>query len=138
MRIVVDTNVLMSGIFFGGIPGRILDAWAGGEFELSLSPEVLEEYHRVGTELAARYPERGVAFAPLLTIITMNAVLVNQRPLTARVSADPDDDKFLATARSAGASMIVSGDRHLLDVSGWQGITVLSPREFADRYLQRG
>lgn len=36
MRVVVDTNVLMSGIFFGGVPGRILGAWAGGELELVL------------------------------------------------------------------------------------------------------
>ena len=73
MRIIVDTNVVMSGVFFGGVPGRILDAWAGGRLELVLSPDILQEYRRVGAELAARYPERSGALAPALTLIAMNA-----------------------------------------------------------------
>jgi len=77
VRIIVDTNVLMSGVFFGGVPGRILDAWAEGRLELVLSPDILQEYRRVGAELAARYPERSGALAPALTLIAMNAILVS-------------------------------------------------------------
>jgi len=75
VRVVVDTNVLMSGIFFGGVPSRILEAWASGRVELVLSPDILEEYRRVGDELASRYPERAAALAPILTLIAMNATL---------------------------------------------------------------
>lgn len=64
MRCVLDTNVLMSGIFFGGIPGRVLEAWTLGRIELILSPEILAEYRTVGAELSRRYPERGEALAP--------------------------------------------------------------------------
>lgn len=56
MRLILDTNVLVSGIFFGGPPGRILDAWASGAVELVLSPAILEEYRRVGAALANRHP----------------------------------------------------------------------------------
>jgi len=77
VRIIVDTNVVMSGVFFGGVPGRILDAWAQGRLELVLSPDILQEYRRVGAELAARYPERSGALAPALTLIAMNAKLVS-------------------------------------------------------------
>jgi predicted nucleic acid-binding protein len=52
------------------------------------------------------------------------------------VSDDPDDDKFLACARSAGVPIVVSGDKHLLEVSGWESIDVLKPRQFVDRYLK--
>ena len=135
MRIVVDTNVVMSGVFFGG---RILDAWAEGRLELALSPDILQEYRRAGAELAARYPERSGALAPALTLIAMNAILVDAAPLPAPVSIDPDDDKFLAAANAANAPVIISGDRDLLDVSGWRNVLVLSPRQFADRHLLAG
>ena len=138
MRIIVDTNVLMSGVFFGGVPGRILDAWAEGRLELVLSPDILQEYRRVGAELAARYPERSGALAPALTLIAMNAVQVDAAPLPAPVSKDPDDDKFLAAANAADVPVIISGDRDLLDVSGWRNVVVLSPRQFAERHLLAG
>jgi putative PIN family toxin of toxin-antitoxin system len=135
VRIVLDTNVVMSGVFFGGVPGRILDAWAEGRLELVLSPDILREYRRVGAELAARYPERSGALAPALTLIAMHAILVDAAPLPAPVSSDPDDDKFLAAASAADVAVIVSGDRDLLDVSGWRNVVVLSPRQFAERHL---
>ena len=138
MRIIVDTNVVMSGVFFGGVPGRILDAWAEGRLELVLSPDILQEYRRVGAELAARYPERSGALAPALTLIAMNAILVDAAPLPAAVSSDPDDDKFLAAANAADVPVIISGDRDLLDVSGWRNVMGLSPRQFADRHLLAG
>ena len=54
-RVVVDTNVFLSGVFFGGVPGRILEAWQAGHLTLVLSPAILAEYHRAGAALAARY-----------------------------------------------------------------------------------
>jgi putative PIN family toxin of toxin-antitoxin system len=138
VRIVVDTNVIMSGIFFGGVPGRLLDAWAAGRVELVLSPAILDEYRRVGAELAAKYPARGEALTPVLALIAMNATLVDAAPLTERVSADPDDDKFLGAAVAAQVNIVVSGDADLLDVSGWRHIKVLTPRKFADRHLLAG
>lgn len=66
-----------------------------------------------------------------------HAVLVDATPLSEAVSADPDDDKFLAAALAASAPAIISGDRDLLKVSEWQGIQVLSPRAFADEYLRQ-
>jgi putative PIN family toxin of toxin-antitoxin system len=135
---VVDTNVIMSGIFFGGVPGRLLDAWATGRLELALSPAILDEYRRVGAELAAKYPERGDSLTPVLALIAMNATLVDAAPLGEQVSADPDDDKFLAAAVGAGVSVVVSGDQDLLAVSGWRNIKILTPRQFADRHLPAG
>lgn len=54
MKVVVDTNVLVSGIFFGGVPGRVVNAWLQGQVELVLSPSILDEYRRVGRELATK------------------------------------------------------------------------------------
>jgi predicted nucleic acid-binding protein len=74
----------------------------------------------------------------VLALIAMNASMVDAAPLRERVSADPDDDKFLGAAIAAKASIVVSGDQDLLEVSGWRGIDVLTLRAFVDRHLVAG
>ena len=135
MRVILDTNVLVSGIFFGGVPGRIVDAWTDHLMSLILTPDILEAYARVGREMAVRYPDGHKSFAIILEILTVHSPLLDASPLPIRVSADPDDDKFLAAAVASGVRVIVSGDKHLLGVSGWRGIEVLTPREFVRQHL---
>lgn len=135
MRVILDTNVLLSGIFFGGIPGRILSAWQDDRLELVLSPAILAEYREAGTVLAARYAAIEMPLATILALITQTATIVDAADLPDRVATDPADDKFLACAIAARAPLIISGDTHLLRVSGWRGITTITPRQFVDRYL---
>ena len=134
VRVVLDTNVLLSGIFFGGLPGRLLDAWQSGQLARVLSPAILTEYHRAGAELAARYPATVTTLDPILALLAQASAIVNAPKLPTPVSADPDDDKFLACALASRTPVIVSGDKHLLRVSGWSGIEVLTPRQLIDRY----
>ena len=135
MKVVLDTNVLVSGLLFGGVPGHILTAWSTGAIRLVISPPILDEYRRVGLELSkGREPLAG-ALEALLAMITVHAQLVDAPPLGERVSEDPDDEMFLAAALAANARLIVSGDKHLLRVSGWRGIEVLKARAFVDRYI---
>ena len=133
MKIVLDTNVFVSGVFFAGPPNRILRAWRDGTIHLVLSSEILDEYTRVGEELANRYP--GVELFPLLKLVAIHAQFVEPGPLQAPVCEDPDDDRFLECAAASGTSVIVSGDKHLLAVDGWRDIEVLRPRAFVDAYL---
>lgn len=130
MRIVVDTNVLVSGVFFGGAPSQVLGAWRDGRVELLVSPEILDEYRRVGEELQQRF--QGVSLAPFLALIALHARVVEPRPLPEGVTVDPDDDKFFACALAGDCRLIVSGDRHLLAASGYRGVRVVKPREFVD------
>ena len=133
MKVVLDTNVFVSGVFFGGPPGRILEAWRDGEFEVVVSRQIIEEYVRVGEELSAQFP--GVDLGPALDLAAASASLVVSRPLAKAVSRDPDDDKFFACAVAATAEYIVSGDRDLLEVSRYEGVAVLRPRDFVDDLL---
>lgn len=132
MRALLDTNVLVSAVFFAGVPGRVLDALGQRRFALVLSPAILDEYRRVGAELERKHPKLRGTFEPVVTLLAATATLVDAPPLAAPVCADRDDDKFLAAAVVAWATVIVSGDRHLRDVSGWRGISVLTPREFLE------
>lgn len=137
LGVILDTNVLLSGIFFGGVPGRVLEAWHEDRFELVLSPAILAEYSRVGDELAVQYAEIEAPLAAILTMVTQRATIVDAPELPVGVSADPSDDKFLACAVASRVAIIVSGDKHLLAVNGWGEITIVTPRQFADRYLAR-
>lgn len=131
MRIVLDTNVFVAGIFFSGPPSKILDAWRDGHITLIVSPSIMEEYRRVMHELAAQFPT--IDPGPPLELMTIHARLVNAPPLPGTVCTDPSDDIFLACAIAGNSRIVVTGDKALLRTSGYQGIEVLTPRMFLDR-----
>jgi putative PIN family toxin of toxin-antitoxin system len=106
--VVLDTNVFVSGVFFGGTPHDILQAWATGAVEVVVSPEILDEYRRVAEELATRFPEAEVS--RLLEFTAVNALVFAAEPLPDQICDDPDDDKFLACALASGAKIVVTGD----------------------------
>lgn len=133
LKVVMDTNVFVSGVFFSGPPYRILQAWQLGEIELVVSQEILDEYQRVGEILAEERPR--IDLKPILNFVIEHAKVYKPAKLKKPVCEDPDDDKFFACALASGSNLIVSGDKHLLKASGYQGIEVLKPREFVDRYL---
>ena len=133
MKVVLDTNVFVSGVFFGGPPFQILLAWRHGKIQLVVSPEILDEYRRVGEILAEEHP--AINLEPMLDYVIHNAVVFSVPALPERICEDPDDDKFLACALASGSNLVVSGDKHLLKVSGYQDIKVLKPRDFLDNHL---
>lgn len=134
MRVILDTNVFVSGIFFSGPPHRILDAWQKGELTLVVSPSILEEYRRVGQELAEQF--KGVDLAPMLELLAVAAEVVESKKLPQPVCTDPDDDKFLACAKASKTKFICTGDKALLKTSGYCGIKAMTPRAFLQAYLQ--
>ena len=133
MRVVLHTNVLMSGVLFEGVPDRVLEAWRDGRVDVVVSEPIFREYQRVADTLAERYG--GLGLTAILALVAREAEWVEAAPLPEPVSTDPDDDKFLACARAAGAGVVVSGDSDLLSIGRWKGIEILSPRQFVDAYL---
>ena len=133
MKVVLDTNVFVSGVFFSGPPHQILQAWRGGKVQLVISPEIFDEYSRVGEELGEQFP--AVDLRPVLELVTINAEMVSPADSAEPICDDPDDDKFFLCAISAPCKVIVSGDKHLLVKSGYGGVQVLKPRDFAEKIL---
>lgn len=133
MRVIVDTNVFISGIFFTGPPFRILQAWREGILQLVISPEILDEVQRVAEELALQFPV--IDWKPIIDFVTVNAKMVPDTDLGEPVCKDPDDDKFIACALASKSNLIVSGDKHLLMMSGFKGVQILKPREFVETYI---
>src|SRR5262245_11504343 len=87
MRVVLDTNVLMSGIFFSGLPARIVAAWSEGRFELVSSVEVLAEYRRVGERLSKKFTM--IDINPILDLVTRETRIVEPLPVPASACDDP-------------------------------------------------
>jgi uncharacterized protein len=134
VKIVLDTNVLLSGVFFHGNPQRILGAWQSGSFALLISPEIFTEYQRVASELSKRYPK--VDAAPVLEFLAAHSIVVNAPPLPTQVCEDPDDDMFLSCARAGKADFLVTGDKLLLKVKNFHGIPIITPKQFVDVSLK--
>jgi uncharacterized protein len=133
VKVVLDTNVYISGIFFTGPPYKILQAWRDARIQIVVSLDILQEYQRVGEALANQFPD--IDLQSFFELLTVNAEIVPSEDLAEPVCIDPDDDKFLACALTSGAEYIISGDKHLLRVSGYKGLKILSPRRFVDDYL---
>ena len=135
MKVILDTNVFISGVFFSGPPYQILNAWRDGIIQLVISQEILSEYWRVGKAFAEEFPS--IDLRHILDLVTIEAELYVAKDLPEPLCSDSDDDKFLACAIASNSKIIVSGDRHLLKVSGYQDIEILKPREFVKRHLQK-
>jgi putative PIN family toxin of toxin-antitoxin system len=134
VKVVLDTNVFISGVFFSGPPYQILSAWRDGKIQLIISQEILSEYRRVGEVFADKFPS--IDLQPILDLVTIEAELYDTKDFSEPVCSDPDDDKFLACAITSGSRIIISGNKHLIKVSGFKGIEVLKPSEFVKRHLQ--
>ena len=133
MRVVLDTNVFISGIFFSGPPSQILKAWADQKFNLVLSQQILDEYQRVSEDLSSKFPS--IDIAPIIELITIHGLFIDTHGYTLSVCEDPDDNKFIECAVAGNCEIIVSGDKHLLKLSEFRGIAFLNPRDFVDKYL---
>ena len=132
MRLVLDTNVFVSAVFFGGVPGQLLNLWRDGAVDLLLSSSILSEYAEVLKRLSQRYPETEPE--PILSLAVRRGTFVQPETMSSDICADPDDDKFFLAAAAGACHLIISGDRHLLNASGWRGIEVVRPATFIRRF----
>lgn len=131
IRIVVDTNVVVSALLFGGSPGKLIAQWKKGTIQPLVSQPIIDEYLRVLAYRKFRLSEPELNFLlyqeilPFFEIVTIEA---SPRPVI--IHNDPSDDMFLHCAKAGEASIIVSGDRHLLDLKSYEQIRIMGPDTF--------
>jgi putative PIN family toxin of toxin-antitoxin system len=131
LRVVLDPGVLVSGFSTAeGPPGRLVDLWRRGEFDLVVSDALLEELQDVlqRPHLAARVDEREAR--AYVAGLRRGAIAADDPPNEPGLTPDPGDDYLVALARAARADLIVSGDAHLTRLVGATP-PVLTPRAFA-------
>jgi uncharacterized protein len=131
MRAILGTNVLISAyVFPGGRPEAVYRLALEGQLEIGTSRTLLAELGRVLGQKFGWMPDRVEAAVAQVARI---AAVVEPGETVRVVTADPADDRVLEAARAFGADVIVSGDRHLLDLRSWSGIEIISPAELIAR-----
>ncbi|MGQ9511701.1 putative toxin-antitoxin system toxin component, PIN family, partial [Thermodesulfitimonas sp.] len=137
MIVVLDTNVVVSGVLVpGGPPGRVVELWADGAFTVAVSPALIEEY--LGVLLRPKFRSAGTAVERKKVIESLleleNTVTVLPKSVLDVVTDDPSDNRVLECAAAAGADYIVSGDQHLLALAKFGATPIVSPAAFLKRF----
>ena len=127
--IVIDTNVVVSALLFGGTPGRLVSLWKSGRIKAYASREIIDEYLRVFTYPQFDLTEQEIDFLIYSEILPYFEV-VSHKPGEGIIENDPSDDKFIHCAKASGARTIVSGDRHLLSLKKYDQIDILTVSQF--------
>ena len=127
MRIVIDTNIVASAIFFGGRPRELLELLLQHELSAFITQEIIEEYQGTIEYLQNEYPSKRIK-VPLTQIIA--ACNMIETTSEVKVCRDPDDDKFFACALDSRSLYIVSGDKDLLAVKQYKDVQAVTVAQF--------
>ena len=129
VKVVVDTNVLISALLFGGTPGKLISLWQKRAIKPMASKEIIDEYLRVLTYPRFNLDESEINYLIYREILPYFDLI--EAPSEKRIIAkDSADDKFIHCALASKASHIITGDQHLLALKVYQGIQILSTSEF--------
>jgi putative PIN family toxin of toxin-antitoxin system len=133
-RVVADTNIYISALMFGGLPGVLLDLGLMQAFRLVISPALLDELE---DKLRVKFGVLAQDAAAIRVKLQSAGDLIDPAIVLNVVTDDPDDNRVLECAVAGQADYIVSGDRHLLKLKEHAGIPILTTREFLDRLEQK-
>jgi len=127
-KVVIDTNVLVSGLLFGGNPGELITLWKERRIQPLSSRDIIEEYLRVLAYPKFRLAEEEIEYLFSQEVLPWFEVITVQsgQPF---VIDDPSDDKFIWCALEGSAEAVISSDQHLLKLSSCP-VPIFSPSEF--------
>jgi putative PIN family toxin of toxin-antitoxin system len=134
-RIVIDTNVVVSALLFGGAPGKLVSLWKTGSIQPLGSATIFDEYLKVFA-----YPRFELSAGDIDYLISVEILpyfeIVTVEPGKPYVGRDPEDDKFIWCALAGNAEGIISGDEHLLRLNH-PPVPILTVAEFLRRKSRR-
>ena len=128
MRVILDTNVFVSGIFWeGNFCSQIIEKWRKRKFDLVSSIEILDEFMRTLKNFKIKMPDDMIE--EWRNLIIENSNIVEPTIKLDVIKDDPDDNKFLEAGITGNVDLIISQDKHLLKLREYQGIKILRPEE---------
>ena len=134
-RVVIDTNVLISGIIQkSGFPFKVIKLWEDEKFVLITSAATIEEAGRVLNypKIRKKYKLTDDDIKSSITNLLRYSIVVEDPPQINAVKEDHEDNKILAAAVAGKADYIISGDAHLLDLKSYEGIEIVTPKGFCE------
>ena len=141
MRIVLDTNVVVSALIWGGTPFQLLQAATNGDIDLCTSPALLQELRTVlaRPHLASRLADQRSSIEQAIGFYGDLTISVSPLATPRIVPRDATDDHVIAAALGAGADLIVSGDADLLSLGSFEAIPIVTPSQaIAQIYAPNG
>jgi putative PIN family toxin of toxin-antitoxin system len=142
LKAVLDTNVFISSLLNKtGPPAKLIDAWRAGEFILIVSPPIIIAEIKAVLEfprIREKYALTKDNIEQLIDLLQKDTILVpGHSSVNNVIPQDPTDHIFLSCALDAGADVIVSGDRHLLNLKIFKGIPIITVIQFLDRLVEQ-
>jgi len=134
-KLVLDSNVFISAVVFGGKPRDILNLAIEGLIEMAISDDILEEIKGVFEGKKFQFPTKIVH--ALMREVEDLAELVEPKERIEAVPADPEDNRVLECAVESGSDVIISGDSHLLALGSFGKIKIMNPDEFLRRFRKK-
>lgn len=136
MRVVLDTNVIVSGLLWKGSTKAIFDLIEDDQVELCMTPAILDEVERVllYPQIAKQLDKVGISIKQVVGYLLENATFFHDENLVQVVRDDPTDNVFINCAIVSGSQFVISGDKHLLLVKSYMGIQILKPVEFLKKF----
>jgi putative PIN family toxin of toxin-antitoxin system len=135
VRVVLDTNVVVSALLFTGVSSTLVPLWQGGAITALVSRSILQEYLRV-----LGYPKFKLSETDIKSLIEEEVLpyveVVRPRKRLRVVERDPSDNNFVECAVSGRARVIVSGDKDLLTIGQYRKIVIQSPAQFLAAHPQ--
>lgn len=131
LKVVIDTNVIVSALLFGGTPGELIPLWQNNRIHPLVSREIIDEYIRVLAYPKFELTEKEIQYLVYQQLLPYFQVVKTQ-PGQVIVQTDPFDDKFIRCALAGNSKIIVSGDIHLLSLTVYQDIHILSPSQYIE------
>lgn len=139
MKLVLDTNVIVSALIWGGEPYKLIHAATEGEIELYTSVVLLEELREVleRGHLSKRLAQQQSSVDQAIDLYGELAIVVLPKTTPRVVPGDADDDHVIAADMAGQVDLIVSGDRHLLSLERHEAIDIVGVRDALERIAQR-
>lgn len=129
IKVIVDTNVFVSGTLWKGAPHKVLELWSEGKFKLVVSVEIVNEYEAVLNKLLNHQQD---LVGRILETIRMHSEYVQPTKFPKAICRDPNDDMFLGAALAGKVDYIVSGDKDLLVLNNIGNLKIINSRQFLD------
>lgn len=128
MKVVLDTNIFISGIFWKGSSNKVITNWKERKFTIVTSLEAISEIIRVLNDFKIRLSDDMIK--EWVDIIVRNSIMVEPREKINIVKDDPKDNIFIEIAVAGNVECIITQDKHLLKIKRFRGIKIITPEEF--------
>ncbi len=133
MKVVIDTNVLISGIFWKGYPNKVLNLWKEGKITPVISADMVSEFTRVMNDFKIQLPQGMIR--QWTNLILRNSIMTEPEERISVVKDDPADNMFIEASVAGDAEYIISQDKHLLKLKSYKRVKIVNPEEFNKLFL---